>query len=94
MAGYRRDGTAGLIDTRVIRGRGGRVDPRWDDAVLDIGEPLIDRTDNRYRAMALTPAGRSLLEQLRRPSIRRLLDRYAPPRSRTEKVNKEVQNYE
>jgi molybdenum-dependent DNA-binding transcriptional regulator ModE len=65
-----------------------------DQLEADIGEPLIDRTNNRYRAMALTPAGRSLLEQLRRPSIRRLLDRYAPPRSRTEKVNKEVQNYE
>ncbi|SCL17757.1 Mu transposase C-terminal domain-containing protein [Micromonospora inyonensis] len=33
VAAYRRDGEAGLVDTRVICGLGSRVDPRWDDAV-------------------------------------------------------------
>ena len=50
-----------------------------DQLEADIGEPLIDRTNNRYYPMARTQAGRNLLEQLRQPSIRRLLDRYAPP---------------
>ncbi|MBW6434933.1 TniQ family protein [Actinoplanes hulinensis] len=50
-----------------------------DQLEADIGQPLIERTSSRYRAMQLTQAGRDLLEQLRRPSIRRLLDRYAPP---------------
>jgi putative transposase len=33
VAGYRRAGEAGLVDSRAIHGRGSRVDARWDEAV-------------------------------------------------------------
>jgi hypothetical protein len=49
-----------------------------DRLEADIGAALIDRTDNRYRAMTPTSAGRRLLDQLRQPNVRQLLDRYAP----------------
>ncbi|MEQ4305597.1 Mu transposase C-terminal domain-containing protein [Plantactinospora sp. B6F1] len=41
LAGYRRDGEAGLVDTRVIRGRGSTVDPRWDDAVRSVMAQMV-----------------------------------------------------
>ncbi|MGM9470203.1 hypothetical protein [Streptomyces murinus] len=33
MAAYREAGEAGLVDTRAVKGRGSRVDPRWEEAL-------------------------------------------------------------
>lgn len=33
VAAYREAGEAGLVDTRWLKGRGSRVDPRWEEAV-------------------------------------------------------------
>jgi transposase InsO family protein len=57
VADYRRDGTAGLVDTRVIRGRGSRVDPRWDDAVrAAMAEKVNDSTPSRSALLARASA--------------------------------------
>jgi hypothetical protein len=36
VAAYRRDGEAGLVDSRVLRGRGTGVDARWDEALRQV----------------------------------------------------------
>ncbi|MFL4492409.1 hypothetical protein ACJ6WD_14305 [Streptomyces sp. VTCC 41912] len=33
VAAYREAGEAGLVDTRALKGRGSRVDPRWEEAL-------------------------------------------------------------
>jgi transposase InsO family protein len=42
VAAYRESGEAGLVDTRTLRGRGGTVDPRWDDAVREALAGLVN----------------------------------------------------
>lgn len=67
VADYRRDGAAGLVDTRVIRGRGGRVDPRWDDAVRTaMAEKVNDSTPSRS---ALLTRASVLLAQQHGPGV-------------------------
>lgn len=67
VADYRRDGAAGLVDTRVIRGRGGRVDPRWDDAVrAAMAEKVNDSTPSRSALLARASA---LLVQQHGPGV-------------------------
>lgn len=53
VAAYRREGEAGLVDARMIRGRGSRVDPRWDDAVRAVMTQLVnDSTPSRSALLA------------------------------------------
>ncbi|MBW6434935.1 DDE-type integrase/transposase/recombinase [Actinoplanes hulinensis] len=67
VAAYRRDGAAGLVDTRVIRGRGSRVDPRWDDAVRAVmAEKINDSTPSRSALLARAAA---LLVQRHGPGV-------------------------
>ncbi|WP_103529202.1 helix-turn-helix domain-containing protein [Streptomyces sp. SM12] len=48
VAAYRESGEAGLIDSRVLKGRGARVDPRWEEAVrLVVAESVADSTPTR-----------------------------------------------
>jgi hypothetical protein len=52
-ADYRRDGEAGLVDTRTLRGRVVRVDVRWDDAVHAVlAETVADSTPTRSAVLA------------------------------------------
>jgi hypothetical protein len=45
---YRGSGEAGLVDARVLRGRAGTVDPRWDEALrLVLAEMVSDSTPAR-----------------------------------------------
>jgi putative transposase len=47
-ADYRRDGEAGLVDTRTLRRREARVDARWDDAVRAVlADGVADSTPTR-----------------------------------------------
>ncbi|HZO64525.1 MAG TPA: hypothetical protein VFB74_05955 [Kribbellaceae bacterium] len=67
LAGYRRDGEAGLVDTRVIRGRGSTVDPRWDEAVgVVMAEMVPDSTPSRSAVLARAVA---LLEREYGPGV-------------------------
>ncbi|MEV0133681.1 TniQ family protein [Dactylosporangium sp. NPDC050688] len=50
-----------------------------DRLETDVGAPLINRTSNRYQPITTTPRGKHLLQQLEQPTVRQLLDRYAPP---------------
>ncbi|WP_460755131.1 integrase [Myceligenerans cantabricum] len=57
VAAYRRDSEAGLVDARVIRGRGSRVDPRWDDAARTVmAEMVSDSTPSRAALLARVSA--------------------------------------
>lgn len=57
VAAYRRDGEAGLVDARVIRGRGSRVDPRWDDAARAVMAAMVgDSTPSRAALLARVSA--------------------------------------
>lgn len=42
IAAYQREGEAGLVDARMIRGRGSRIDPRWDDAVRAVMAQMVN----------------------------------------------------
>ncbi len=54
VAAYRRDGEAGLADTRTIRGRGSGVDARWDEAVrLVLAERVKASTPTRAAVLAM-----------------------------------------
>jgi transposase InsO family protein len=67
VADYRRDGAAGLVDSRVIRGRGSRVDPRWDDAVRAVmAQKVNDSTPSRSAVLARVAA---LLVQQHGPGV-------------------------
>lgn len=44
----------------------------------DLGGPLLVRW-HRYQAIAPTPLGRRVLDQLRQPDVRAPLDEHAPP---------------
>ncbi|MEV0133683.1 helix-turn-helix domain-containing protein [Dactylosporangium sp. NPDC050688] len=62
LAAYRRDGDAGLVDPRQLRGRGSRVDPRWDDAVrVVLASKVGDSTPTR--SAVLTAAAELLTAQ-------------------------------
>jgi putative transposase len=53
VAAYRRDGDAGLVDPRQLRGWGSRVDPRWDDAVRAVlAAKVNDSTPTRSAVLA------------------------------------------
>ncbi|MFH9710167.1 helix-turn-helix domain-containing protein [Streptomyces luteogriseus] len=39
---YRESGEAGLIDARVVKGNGSRVDPRWEEAVRRVMAESVD----------------------------------------------------
>jgi putative transposase len=53
VAAYRRDGEAGLVDSRVLRGRGGGVDARWDEAVRQVlAERVKASTPTRSAVLA------------------------------------------
>lgn len=67
IAGYRRDGEAGLVDTRVIRGRGSTVDARWDDAVRAVMTQMV--TDSTPSRSALLARVTALLEQQYGPGV-------------------------
>ncbi|MDF3292444.1 Mu transposase C-terminal domain-containing protein [Streptomyces silvisoli] len=56
-AEYQASGEAGLVDARSVRGRGTRVDPRWEEAV---------RWVLAQRVTASTPTRRAVLEQAAR----------------------------
>ncbi|MEU4360343.1 Mu transposase C-terminal domain-containing protein [Promicromonospora sp. NPDC023987] len=57
VAAYRRDGEAGLVDARLIRGRGSRVDPRWDDAARAVMAAMVgDSTPSRAALLARVSA--------------------------------------
>ena len=38
---YRQSGEAGLVDTRMLRGKASAVDPRWDEAVRLVLAELV-----------------------------------------------------
>ncbi|MFC5665955.1 helix-turn-helix domain-containing protein [Kitasatospora misakiensis] len=42
IAAYEEAGEAGLVNQRRLKGRGQRVDPRWDDAVREVFAQLVD----------------------------------------------------
>lgn len=42
IAAYQREGEAGLVDARMIRGRGSRIDRRWDDAVRAVMAQMVN----------------------------------------------------
>jgi putative transposase len=53
VAAYRRDGEAGLVDSRVLRGRGAGVDARWDEAVRQVlAERVKASTPTRSAVLA------------------------------------------
>jgi putative transposase len=53
VAAYRRDGEAGLVDSRMLRGRGTSVDARWDEAVrLILAERVMASTPTRSAVLA------------------------------------------
>jgi putative transposase len=57
VAGYRRAGEAGLVDIRTLRGRGARVDARWDDAVRAVlASSIRDATPTRSAVLARVEA--------------------------------------
>lgn len=57
VAGYRRAGEAGLVDTRTLRGRGSRVDARWDEAVRAVlAKSLSAATPTRSAVLARAAA--------------------------------------
>ncbi|MGI5243203.1 helix-turn-helix domain-containing protein [Dactylosporangium sp. CA-139066] len=57
IAAYRRDGEAGLVDTRVITGLGRRVDPRWDAAARAVmAAKVADSTPTRAALLAAVSA--------------------------------------
>jgi transposase InsO family protein len=54
-ADYRRDGEAGLVDARAVRGIGSRVDPRWEAALRQVlSEKVYDSTPTRGAVLART----------------------------------------
>jgi putative transposase len=56
-ADYRRDGEAGLVDSRTLRGRETRVDARWDDAVRSVlAEGVAESTPTRSAVLARVSA--------------------------------------
>lgn len=55
VAGYRRAGEAGLVDARMVRGRGSRVDVRWDEAVRAVLAESVS---------AATPTGSAVLARV------------------------------
>jgi putative transposase len=58
---YRESGEAGLVDTRMLRGKQTAVDPRWDEAVrLVLAEMVSDSTPTR--SAVLRKAGARLDE--------------------------------
>lgn len=65
VAAYRESGELGLVDTRKVRGQGGTVDSRWDDAVRRV---LADGVD------ASTPTRSAVLAR----AARVLEDRHGP----------------
>jgi putative transposase len=70
LAAYRRDGEAGLVDTRVIRGRGSAVDARWDETVrVVMAEMVTGSTPSRSAVLARVAA---LLERQYGPGVVRL----------------------
>ncbi|WP_326657778.1 helix-turn-helix domain-containing protein [Streptomyces sp. NBC_00385] len=74
LAAYRESGEAGLVDARALKGRGSRVDPRWEMAVRAVLAELVD---------ASTPSRSAVLDRAKE----RLEGDYgadvvpAPPRS-------------
>jgi hypothetical protein len=53
VAAYRRDGEAGLVDSRIVRGRCSGVDARWDDALrLVLAEWVRALTPTRSAVLA------------------------------------------
>jgi putative transposase len=61
VAAYRRDGEAGLVDARMLRGYGRAVDPRWDDAARSVMAAMAaDSTPTRSAVLTKVAA---LLEQ-------------------------------
>jgi transposase InsO family protein len=64
---YRQSGEAGLVDTRILRGRQTAVDPRWDEAVrLVMAEMVADSTPTR--SAVLRKAG-ARLDDLHGPGV-------------------------
>lgn len=65
VAAYRESGELGLVDTRTVRGHGGAVDSRWDEAVREVLAGLVN---------ASTPTRGAILDR----AARVLEDRHGP----------------
>lgn len=62
IAAYRANGEAGLVDARAVKGRGVRVDPRWDDAVRRVVAESVDAS-TPTRSALLRRVSRRLVEE-------------------------------
>jgi transposase InsO family protein len=67
VAAYRESGELGLVDTRTVRGHGGTVDPRWDDAARRVlAEGVPASTPTRGAVLARVA---QLLAELHGPGV-------------------------
>jgi len=67
VAAYRGCGELGLVDTRTVRGHGGTVDPRWDEAVRQVlAAGVSESTPTRGAVLARAA---QLLAELHGPGV-------------------------
>ncbi|MCM2518116.1 helix-turn-helix domain-containing protein [Streptomyces griseoincarnatus] len=59
---YRESGEAGLIDARVVKGNGSRVDPRWEEAVRRVMAESVDASTPTRSALLRRAAERLVTE--------------------------------
>jgi transposase InsO family protein len=62
VAAYRDSGEAGLVDSRTVKGRGCRVDGRWDEAVRRVVAESVGAS-TPTRSALLRRAGQRLVEE-------------------------------
>jgi len=58
VSAYRKDGEAGLVDSRTIRGRGAGIDGRWDDMLRLVLSEMVEASTPSQAAVLATVEAR------------------------------------